>query len=89
MTRRSDIQDIQNNVIDNCLYTYNNLIINFQLHLILSLHKLAGLFMNEELNLRTTIILNSDTTTSYDIIEDHKIEIHWVEFIVQVLMLGD
>ena len=40
------------NVIDNCLYTYNNLIIiNFQLHLILSLYKL----LNARSNLRTIL----------------------------------
>ena len=45
LTRQSDIQKtFKNNVIDNCLYTYNNLIINFQLHLILGFYKLADFF---------------------------------------------
>ena len=39
-----DSLTFKNNVIDNCLYTYNDLIINFQLHLILSLYKLPDFF---------------------------------------------
>ena len=60
LTRQSDIQE---QCHSNCLYTYNNLI-NFQLHLILSLYKLPDFFWKRAL-IWELPLSNGNTTSSF------------------------